>query len=719
MAGDSGDRQALRKLAKNRRFDDLEAGCIEEIEAGTVDRQELLSILSMTSDRSDEERFESLAWMVLTTWVERNGTESGLELARGLARLLPRSAVLREEVSALLGKVYAGRENLGAMLARTVGAKDVTVEEGLRRADSLLRLPPGSYFRDRRTKAVGRVRGFAADRDALVAEVEGGETSYDCRAAEELLPLPPEDFRVLAAFEADRVRALAESDPAGLFESLLRAHGPQLSYREARALLNDFVPGAWAGFWNQAGPKIRRSPWIEVSGGAQPTFELRRVPLSHQTRFLREIADAAEGLPRLYVTLDYLSESKEHAAEEPELVGRLAESLRPQAEGPDPALALASRGVLLLLSKHLPAVAPAALPIPAGDPAALVSALPDAQLQAAAVEYVKQADPAGWADWCGGAFPAAQSEVCEDLARDLRAAGREDLLYAAAKAILAAPARFANALHWLWRDVAAGGLPHDKGGPEPVALLSQVLLQADRASRLTGEERGLFFRLKSALAARDFDAARRVLAATDMAGARRVSDALARCIGFSDDFRGQMTLVLTETHPKLYHQDVPPWEQDDVIYTTAAGLDRKRKELDRLVNVVLPEIATAIGTAAAEGDLSENAEYKGNLERRDRMTERANSLQAELARTRVIQPEMAGTLLVTVGSRVKVRRVADDSVTEFRFLGPWDVDAEKGVYSYRAPMALAFMGRRPGNIVAFESEGHVQRFEILEISSAM
>jgi hypothetical protein len=29
------------------------------------------------------------------------------------------------------------------------------------------------------------------------------------------------------------------------------------------------------------------------------------------------------------------------------------------------------------------------------------------------------------------------------------------------------------------------------------------------------------------------------------------------------------------------------------------------------------------------------------------------------------------------------------------------------------------MGRRPGNIVAFESEGKVQRFEILEISSAI
>ncbi|MCU0728121.1 MAG: GreA/GreB family elongation factor, partial [Planctomycetes bacterium] len=667
-----------------------------------------------------EERFESLAWMVLTTWVERNGTESGLEFARGLARLLPRSAVLREEIAALLTKVYTDRPNLGTMLARTVGAKDLTVEEGLRRADSLLRLAPGSFFRDRRTKAVGRVRGFAADRDALVADVEGGEKAYDCRAAEELLPLPPEDFRVLAAFDGDRVRALAESDPAGLFESLLRAHGPRLSYREARALLNDFVPGAWAGFWNQAGPKIRRSPWIEVSTGAQPTFELRRVPLSHQTRFEREIADAGEGLPRLFVTLDYLAESKEHAAEEPALVGRLAESLRAQAEGPDPALTLATRGVLLQLAKFLPAAAPGAdLPIPAGDPAAHLSALPDARLQAAALEWVKRADPAGYAEYCGVALPAVQSEVCESIAKDLRAAGREDLLYAAAKAILAAPARFASALHWLWRDVAAGGLPHDKGGPEPVALLSQVLLQADRASRLTGEERGLFFRLKSALSARDFDAARRVLVATDMAGARRVSDALARCIGFSDDFRGQMTLVLTETHPKLYHQDVPPWEQDDVIYTTAAGLDRKRKELDRLVNVVLPEIATAIGTAAAEGDLSENAEYKGNLERRDRMTERANSLQTELARTRVIQPEMAGTLLVTVGSRVKVRRVADDSLTEFRFLGPWDVDAENGVYSYRAPMALAFMGRRPGNIVAFESEGKVQRFEILEISSAI
>ncbi|MCU0726487.1 MAG: GreA/GreB family elongation factor, partial [Planctomycetes bacterium] len=317
------------------------------------------------------------------------------------------------------------------------------------------------------------------------------------------------------------------------------------------------------------------------------------------------------------------------------------------------------------------------------------------------------------------ALPASTPEVCEEIARDLRAAGREDALLEGARAVLSAPSRFTGALLWLWKDTAAGGLPVERGGPDRPGLLAQVFLAADRACRASGPEKQMYQRIRSMLSSRDFESMRSALRSTDLEGAKKVADTLPRCIGFSDDFRGQLTTVLTEVHPKLFARDIPPWELTDVIWTTHAGVERKRTELHRLVNEVLPEIAEAIGRAAAEGDLSENAEYKGNLERRERMTERANTLQAEIAKARVIRPEMAGAREVTVGSMVRVRDGIAGTEMQFRFLGPWDADAERGIYSYRAAVGLAFMGKKPGDTVPVEIDGEVHRYEILSIASAL
>ena len=354
-----------------------------------------------------------------------------------------------------------------------------------------------------------------------------------------------------------------------------------------------------------------------------------------------------------------------------------------------------------------------------GDPAVLMSRLADPELTSAVLELVKARRPDSWVEFYAAAFPACSMEVCEEIARALRAAGREDALLRAVGTVLSAPSRFTGALLFAWRDTAAGGLPVSAGGPDRPGLLAQVFLAADRAARAGGPERQTYQRIRSILSARDFEGMRSALASTDLDGAKKVADTLPRCIGFSDDFRGQLTMVLTEVHPKLFAREVPPWELTEIIWTTQTGLDRKRKELDRLVNEVLPEIAASIGHAAAEGDLSENAEYKGNLERRDRMTERANLLQAELAKARVIPKEMAGNREVTVGSRIKVRDLATEEIREFSFLGPWDADAESGRYSYRATLGLAFMGKKPDESVGVEVDGVRRHFQILEISSAI
>ena len=350
----SGEKQALRKLARNRRFEELEAALLAEIEGCGIDREEVVAILNLCVHRDEEEKAEALMWMILSAWTERRGAGSGLELLRGLAPLLPKSAALRGEADSLYRATRADHPGLASILRGTVLNEATPLGDAMRQADALLRFAPGAYFRERRGKVAGKALGVRETGDALLADMEGKERAFDLRAVGDLEPLPDDDVRVLLGFFPDRVAEAAGKDPAGLVERVLRTHGPLLSYRELRAVLNDLVPGGFAAFWNEASPRIRRSPWIEVSAGSQPTFELRRAALSHEARFRREFAETGPGLPRLLATLTYLEEAGEHAAQEPALTAILCEALRAEAGSSDPAIALGSLALLDRLARFRP-----------------------------------------------------------------------------------------------------------------------------------------------------------------------------------------------------------------------------------------------------------------------------------------------------------------------------------------------------------------------------
>jgi transcription elongation factor GreA len=138
-----------------------------------------------------------------------------------------------------------------------------------------------------------------------------------------------------------------------------------------------------------------------------------------------------------------------------------------------------------------------------------------------------------------------------------------------------------------------------------------------------------------------------------------------------------------------------------------------------MVHRKLPAIADAIGRAASFGDLSENAEYTAALEERDRMTERANTLKAELDIARILPDDFADGDRVTIGSRIVARETDSGEERTLTFLGPWDVDVESGVYSYRAPLSQAFMGKPVGAIVPVEIDRVERRFEVISVESAL
>ena len=193
----------LKKLAKNKLYEELEEAILEALEEDAVEFADLLTVLNMAARRADVETAESLAWMAVTSWAEKHGEEPALALARGAAEGLPQSPLLREELAGLYLHVKAGYPAVETVVERIVTSSDLPLPEAAHRADLALELPPGTYIVRRGRKDPGRVIGVAEGGGAIDVEFAAGRQGFRFDELDMVEVLAPDHFRALAVFEPE------------------------------------------------------------------------------------------------------------------------------------------------------------------------------------------------------------------------------------------------------------------------------------------------------------------------------------------------------------------------------------------------------------------------------------------------------------------------------------------------------------------------------------
>ncbi|RMF73233.1 MAG: hypothetical protein D6744_15885, partial [Planctomycetota bacterium] len=229
-------------------------------------------------------------------------------------------------------------------------------------------------------------------------------------------------------------------------------------------------------------------------------------------------------------------------------------------------------------------------------------------------------------------------------------------------------------------------------------------------------------RVKSALQLRDYARARECLANVDEHRAITLRRQIEQIDGLGDNAPARLLAELRELHPALWHKPqvrLEPWEDPDVLWNTAAGIQKKTEERDHLVNVEMRENAKRIGEAASHGDLSENSEYKFALEERDFLRARLAQMNNELSIAQAIDAAGVPTDRVGIGSRVVLRPVEGGEQRELTILGPFDTDIDRRIYNYRAPICQQLLGKSRGARVTLALDGVESEFEIAEIANGL
>jgi len=150
------------------------------------------------------------------------------------------------------------------------------------------------------------------------------------------------------------------------------------------------------------------------------------------------------------------------------------------------------------------------------------------------------------------------------------------------------------------------------------------------------------------------------------------------------------------------------------IYLTPEGEQALREELDELVNVKRPALAERLRKAIAQGDLSENANYKAAKEEQSFLEGRIQEIESVLHSAEIIA-ESKNSDEVSLGSRVTVVEEGTERPETFRIVGTAEADPINGKVSHESPMGKTLLGRQVGDRVAVEAPSGVITFRITSI----
>lgn len=155
---------------------------------------------------------------------------------------------------------------------------------------------------------------------------------------------------------------------------------------------------------------------------------------------------------------------------------------------------------------------------------------------------------------------------------------------------------------------------------------------------------------------------------------------------------------------------------DDRVPMSRDGYEKKKAELDRMMNVDMIEIAVRIAQARELGDLSENAEYHASREEQGHIQARIDRLNDTLARAYIIDKSTLPTDSVVFGSRVKVKDLDLSEEEEFVLVGPGEEDYNSNRILTSSPIGQALLGKKIGDVVVIQVPMGTLRFEVVAIS---
>ena len=148
--------------------------------------------------------------------------------------------------------------------------------------------------------------------------------------------------------------------------------------------------------------------------------------------------------------------------------------------------------------------------------------------------------------------------------------------------------------------------------------------------------------------------------------------------------------------------------------------DIKRKleeEIHALERELREELPKALKTAAALGDLSDNADYQAARERQDFVRVRLGQLKQRLADLSLINFDKIPRDRISLGSKVVLLDVDKNEEVTYKLVTSEDANVVEGLISTTSPIGRSLLNKREGDTVEVKIPSGTRTFEIISFTT--
>lgn len=202
--------------------------------------------------------------------------------------------------------------------------------------------------------------------------------------------------------------------------------------------------------------------------------------------------------------------------------------------------------------------------------------------------------------------------------------------------------------------------------------------------------------------------------------AQRVNFIVQRMQGLDPSRKIEVKHEILEKYPEfvfLGEEEAAAEMVSSGLLVTQAKFVEKQQELDRIMNVEIPENSKEIGAALSLGDLRENSEFKAAKEKQGILNATMMRLTDEISRASVVTQEMVDPSRVSFGTEVVMLNNLTGGEDTYRILGPWESNPSENTISYLAPFGAKLLNHTPGERFSFEINEKQYDFTVQSIKA--
>ena len=148
--------------------------------------------------------------------------------------------------------------------------------------------------------------------------------------------------------------------------------------------------------------------------------------------------------------------------------------------------------------------------------------------------------------------------------------------------------------------------------------------------------------------------------------------------------------------------------------------DSKKKleeEVQTLERELREELPKALKTAAALGDLSDNADYQAARERQDFVRVRLGHLKQRLGELSMINFDKIPRDRISLGSKVVLLDVDKNEEITYKLVTSEDANVTEGLISTTSPIGRSLLNKRHGDTVEVKIPSGTRTFEIISFTT--